>query len=119
MLKEGFLGFRMSIVKEMIKKLLEALNFIHSNNIVHCDLKPHNILFANSKCESIKLGDFGSAFFNYNNVYTYCGSRFYRSPEIILRYPIYTDRVDIWSLGCIAAELLMGKPLFPGNSDHE
>lgn len=51
-------------------------------------------------------------------MYTYVQSRFYRSPEVVLRIP-YTTKVDIWSLGCIIAELYTGEPLFPGNNEQE
>lgn len=71
----------------------------------------------------LKLVDFGSGSFRGEQVYTYVQSRFYRAPEVILRLlpppNSYTEKVDIWSLGCILAELFTGEPLFPGNNEQE
>lgn len=66
--------------------------------------------------QNIKVVDFGSGCLTSEQVYTYVQSRFYRAPEVILRVP-YTPKVDIWSLGCILAELYTGEPLFPGNNE--
>lgn len=65
----------------------------------------------------IKVIDFGSACHERQTVYTYIQSRFYRSPEVILGIP-YTSSIDMWSLGCIAVELFLGLPLFPGTSEY-
>jgi dual specificity tyrosine-phosphorylation-regulated kinase 2/3/4 len=86
--------------------------------IIHCDLKPENILLRDDTCETLKLVDYGSGCFRDEQVYTYVQSRFYRAPEVILRIP-YSEKVDIWSFGCILAELYTGEPLFPGNNEQE
>lgn len=65
----------------------------------------------------IKVIDFGSACHERQTVYTYIQSRFYRSPEVLLGLP-YTAAIDMWSLGCIAVELFLGLPLFPGTSEY-
>ena len=65
----------------------------------------------------IKVIDFGSACHEKQTVYTYIQSRFYRSPEVLLGMP-YTTAIDMWSLGCIAVELFLGLPLFPGTSEY-
>jgi serine/threonine protein kinase len=65
---------------------------------------------------SVKVIDLGSACHENQTVYTYIQSRFYRSPEVLLGLP-YTTSIDMWSLGCIAAELFLGLPLFPGSSE--
>jgi len=65
----------------------------------------------------VKVIDFGSACWGSDAVYTYVQSRFYRAPEVLLNAP-YSTKVDIWSLGCIACELFLGLPLFPGHSEH-
>jgi len=65
----------------------------------------------------IKVIDFGSACHERQTVYTYIQSRFYRSPEVLLGLP-YTSAIDMWSLGCIAVELFLGLPLFPGTSEY-
>ena len=61
--------------------------------------------------------DFGSACHERQTVYTYIQSRFYRSPEVLLGIP-YNAAIDMWSLGCIAVELFLGLPLFPGTSEY-
>lgn len=94
-------------------QILKALVFLESHNIIHCDLKPENIMLIDKAAHSLKLVDYGSGCFRSEQVYTYVQSRFYRAPEVILRIP-YSERVDIWSLGCILAELYTGEPLFPG-----
>lgn len=64
----------------------------------------------------MKIIDFGSACYEGQTIYSYIQSRFYRSPEVLLGIP-YTAAIDMWSLGCIAAELFLGLPLFPGVSE--
>ena len=86
--------------------------------IIHCDLKPENVLLASTRAAACRVIDFGSACFEGRTVYSYIQSRFYRSPEVLLGHA-YTTLVDIWSLGCIAAELFLGLPLFPGASDYD
>lgn len=66
----------------------------------------------------IKVIDFGSSCYEDERLYTYVQSRFYRSPEVILGMP-YTTQIDMWSLGCILAELVAGLPLFPGENEAE
>ncbi|GAW82920.1 mitogen-activated protein kinase 1 [Plasmodium gonderi] len=108
--------------KYIIYQLLRALKYIHSGYLLHRDIKPSNILL-NSECH-IKVGDFGlarsiSTEVNENKIPVltdYVATRWYRAPEILLGSTNYTEGVDMWSLGCIMAELLIGKPLFRGNS---
>ena len=99
-------------------QILKGLVFLEKHKIIHCDLKPENILCADAICRNLKIVDFGSGCFRDEQIYTYVQSRFYRSPEVILRIK-YTEKVDIWSLGCIMAELYTGEPLFPGNNEQE
>jgi len=85
---------------------------LHHLRIIHCDLKPENILIKSySRCE-IKVIDLGSSCFLTDNLCLYVQSRSYRAPEVILGLP-YDQRIDIWSLGCILAELYTGEVLFP------
>uniref|UniRef100_A0A8C9G7V6 Mitogen-activated protein kinase n=1 Tax=Piliocolobus tephrosceles TaxID=591936 RepID=A0A8C9G7V6_9PRIM len=108
--------------KYIIYQLLRALKYIHSGLLLHRDIKPSNILL-NSECH-IKLGDFGlarSISFEINEneapiLTDYVATRWYRAPEILLGSTNYTEGVDMWSLGCIMAELFLGKPIFRGNS---
>ncbi|SCO74767.1 mitogen-activated protein kinase 1, putative [Plasmodium vivax] len=106
----------------IIYQLLRALKYIHSGMLLHRDIKPSNILL-NSECH-IKVGDFGlarsiSTDLSENKIPVltdYVATRWYRAPEILLGSTNYTEGVDMWSLGCIMGELLLGRPLFRGNS---
>ncbi|KDP38056.1 hypothetical protein JCGZ_04699 [Jatropha curcas] len=103
-------------------QLLRALKYIHSAHVFHRDLKPKNIL-ANADCK-LKLCDFGLARVSFTNnspsaiFWTdYVATRWYRAPELCGSFSSkYTPAIDIWSIGCIFAELLTGKPLFPGKN---
>lgn len=114
----GFVGFSTDKIRDYAVQILKGLVFLEKHKIIHCDLKPENILCADAVCRSLKIVDFGSGCFRDEQIYTYVQSRFYRSPEVILRIK-YTEKVDIWSLGCILAELYTGEPLFPGNNEQE
>lgn len=90
--------------------------------MIHCDLKPENILLRkkeDNKGYHIKIIDFGSACWKNNIVYSYVQSRFYRAPEISLGIWNYDCSIDMWSFGCMIAELFTGIPLFPGESEEE
>ncbi|KAM6498234.1 CMGC/MAPK protein kinase [Amanita muscaria] len=104
-----------------VYQTLRALKSIHTADIVHRDLKPANLLL-NANCD-LKVCDFGLA----RSVKTsippgkevglmteYVATRWYRAPEIMLSFKMYTKAIDIWAVGCILAELLTGRPLFPG-----
>jgi dual specificity tyrosine-phosphorylation-regulated kinase 2/3/4 len=113
-----FQGITSSLIKRFGYQILKALSLLDSNDIIHCDLKPENILLKNPNHSLIKVIDFGSSCFGDKRLYTYIQSRFYRAPEIILGIP-YTTAIDMWSFGCILAELHTGYPLFPGESESE
>lgn len=81
-------------------------------------MKPENILLKSEQKSGIKVIDLGSACFIDSKIYTYIQSRFYRAPEIILGVP-YSYAIDMWSLGCILAELISGYPLFPGEDEKD
>ncbi|XP_037405979.1 mitogen-activated protein kinase 10-like [Triticum dicoccoides] len=102
-------------------QLLRALKYIHTANVYHRDLKPKNIL-ANSNCK-LKICDFGLARVAFNDTPTtifwtdYVATRWYRAPELCGSFfSKYTPAIDVWSIGCIFAEVLTGKPLFPGKN---
>ncbi|KIJ68002.1 hypothetical protein HYDPIDRAFT_83234 [Hydnomerulius pinastri MD-312] len=112
-----FQGLSTQLVKVFTAQLLDALTVLKDARLIHCDLKPENILLKSLQSPQIKVIDFGSACHERQTVYTYIQSRFYRSPEVILGIP-YTASIDMWSLGCIAVELFLGLPLFPGTSEY-
>ncbi|RPD59909.1 kinase-like protein [Lentinus tigrinus ALCF2SS1-6] len=112
-----FQGLSTQLVKVFTAQLLDALTVLKEARLIHCDLKPENILLKSLQSPQIKVIDFGSACHERQTVYTYIQSRFYRSPEVLLGIP-YTAAIDMWSLGCIAVELFLGLPLFPGTSEY-
>ncbi|XP_010540021.1 PREDICTED: mitogen-activated protein kinase 15-like isoform X2 [Tarenaya hassleriana] len=102
-------------------QLLRGLKYIHAANVFHRDLKPKNIL-ANADCK-LKICDFGLARVSFNDAPStifwtdYVATRWYRAPELCGSFfSKYTPAIDIWSVGCIFAEMLLGKPLFPGKN---
>mmetsp|Transcript_20172 Transcript_20172/g.28799 ORF Transcript_20172/g.28799 Transcript_20172/m.28799 type:complete len:460 (+) Transcript_20172:256-1635(+) len=104
-------------VKLYLYQLSRALSHIHSLGICHRDIKPQNLL-VNPENQQLKLCDFGSAkalVRGEPNV-SYICSRYYRAPELIFGSTDYSTAIDIWSEGCVGAELLLGQPLFPGDS---
>jgi len=102
------------LVKILFYQLCLAIEHIHSKGICHRDLTPNNVLLS-TKGE-IKMADFGSAkVLDADHVsMSYICSRYYRAPELLLGATNYTTKIDIWSAGCILAEMLMGKPIFAG-----
>eukprot|EP00908_Phaeocystis_cordata_P012370 Transcript_23352.p1 GENE.Transcript_23352~~Transcript_23352.p1 ORF type:complete len:319 (+),score=118.58 Transcript_23352:1116-2072(+) len=114
----NFQGVSLPLIRRFAIQLLSSLRFLRKQRIVHCDLKPENILLKDPGKSAIKMIDFGSSCFEETKVYTYIQSRFYRCPEVILGLP-YHCAIDMWSLGCILAELFTGYPLFPGENEVE
>lgn len=107
-----------SRVKSLMKQLMEGLAYCHSKRIMHRDLKPHNLLVDSN--DRLQLADFGLArtFTLPIREYTHeVITLWYRSPEILLGQKIYSTPSDIWSAGCIFAEMLLGGPLLAGDSE--
>jgi dual specificity tyrosine-phosphorylation-regulated kinase 2/3/4 len=115
---QKFLGFSMPIVQVICKHCADALNFAHEQGIIHCDVKPENILFTNKLRNMIRLTDFGCSVRVAKSFYTYVQSRYYRAPEVVLDIP-YGPAVDIWGLGCVLVELVTGKTLFRPEDEFE
>ncbi|XP_073787031.1 glycogen synthase kinase 3 alpha a isoform X2 [Danio rerio] len=104
-------------VKVYMYQLFRSLAYIHSQGVCHRDIKPQNLL-VDPETAVLKLCDFGSAkqlVRGEPNV-SYICSRYYRAPELIFGATDYTSNIDIWSAGCVLAELLLGQPIFPGDS---
>ncbi|KAG6388286.1 hypothetical protein SASPL_153488 [Salvia splendens] len=95
-------------------QLLRGLRYIHSAHVLHRDLKPSN-LFLNANCD-LKIGDFGLARTTSETDFMteYVVTRWYRAPELLLNCSDYTAAIDVWSVGCILAEIMTREPLFPG-----
>ncbi|CAH0033624.1 unnamed protein product [Clonostachys rhizophaga] len=102
-------------IQYFLYQIMRGLKYVHSAGVVHRDLKPSNIL-VNENCD-LKICDFGLARIQDPQMTGYVSTRYYRAPEIMLTWQKYDIEVDIWSAGCIFAEMLDGKPLFPGK-DH-
>jgi dual specificity protein kinase YAK1 len=113
-------GLKMKFVRSFSSQILDTLIILKEAGIIHCDLKPENILITPTvtTAAGVKVIDFGSACMVGKTIYSYIQSRYYRSPEVLIGYP-YTTAIDMWSLGCIAAELYIGLPLFPGASEYD
>ncbi len=149
--KRQFRGLPLGVVKTLLRQAIDGIKLLGKKNVVHCDLKPENMLMvrndaidqmiakSSSQNESeknndangeeadpaaveeeqwIKLIDFGSACFEGQTTHTYIQSRFYRSPEVLVGLP-YDSAIDMWSLGCVAAELFLGLPILPGVHEHD
>ncbi|ELP87267.1 serine/threonine protein kinase ppk15, putative [Entamoeba invadens IP1] len=109
-------GMGLTFNRQVLRQVLESLHGLSTMNIIHCDIKTENLLLIGNTAD-IKLIDFGSACFERSTLYTYIQSRHYRAIEIILGLP-YSCAIDMWSFGCVAAELFLGIPLFPGENEY-
>eukprot|EP01083_Nonionella_stella_P002154 6199_1 len=103
-----------------VYQILRGLKYIHSAGVVHRDLKPENILVNGKNC-NVKISDFGLArgVAEGSNLTEYVITRWYRAPEVMVCAKQYDVAVDVWAVGCIFAELLLRRELFPGNNHFE
>lgn len=113
-------GLSTSTVRQYLWQIISAVQFCHSRNVIHRDVKPENILV--SKEGILKLCDFGFARIVASaaagEVHTdYVATRWYRAPELLVGDTTYGKSVDVWAIGCLLAEMLTAEPLFPGDSD--
>ncbi|KAM5272363.1 cyclin-dependent kinase-like 2 isoform 2-T2 [Ctenodactylus gundi] len=111
-------GLEYQVVQKYLYQIINGIGFCHSHNIIHRDIKPENILVSQSGV--VKLCDFGFArtLAAPGEAYTdYVATRWYRAPELLVGDVKYGKAVDVWAIGCLVTEMLMGEPLFPGDSD--
>ncbi len=122
-LVESKIQFTAGQIKNIMRQILSGIAYLHSNNIIHRDIKSANILLNNKGV--VKLGDFGlartiSPIVQRNKLYSgNVVTIWYRPPELLLGMKNYDLKVDMWSIGCVFAELLMGEPIFKGNNEKE
>lgn len=108
-------------IRPVLSQVLTALLKLKQLGLIHADLKPENIMLVDPVRQPfrVKVIDFGSASHVSKAVCsTYLQSRYYRAPEIILGLP-FCEAIDMWSLGCVIAELFLGWPLYPGSSEYD
>jgi len=116
-----FCPLKLKYIRPIMQQVLTALSKLKQLGLIHADLKPENIMMVDPSRHPyrVKVIDFGSASHVSKAVpSTYLQSRYYRAPEIILGLP-FNERIDMWSLGCVAAELFLGWPLYPGASEYD
>ncbi|KAL3469865.1 kinase-like domain-containing protein [Aspergillus californicus] len=107
-------------IKSFMHQLMKGIAFCHENRVLHRDLKPQNLLI--NKKGQLKLGDFGLARAFGIPVNTFSNevvTLWYRAPDVLLGSRTYNTSIDIWSAGCIMAELYTGRPLFPGTTNED
>lgn len=110
--------FSDSQIRSYTFQIFQGLAGIHEAGIVHCDIKPENILVTNASRNIIKIIDFGSGCFTGYQTYTYVQSRFFRAPEVVLGIK-YGPPIDVWSTAMVIIEIMVGHPLFECENEHE
>uniref|UniRef100_A0A3B4ZXI3 non-specific serine/threonine protein kinase n=1 Tax=Stegastes partitus TaxID=144197 RepID=A0A3B4ZXI3_9TELE len=111
----------LKVIRPVLQQVATALKKLKSMGLIHADLKPENIMLVDPVRQPyrVKVIDFGSASHVSKAVCsTYLQSRYYRAPEIILGLP-FCEAIDMWSLGCVIAELFLGWPLYPGALEYD
>jgi len=103
-------------LSHITRQCLIALKFVHELGLMHCDIKPENILLGSYSRALVKVIDFGSSSFVTDRQSSYIQSRSYRAPEVILGLP-YGGQIDMWSLGCVLAEMYTGEVTFQNDSE--
>lgn len=128
--------FSLPTLKSILSQILSGISHIHNHKFFHRDIKPENILISPSsryyhkewlKSENfkdnyiVKIADYGLArhIMNKSDYTAYVSTRWYRSPEILLRQGNYSTPLDIWAFGCVAVEVAIFKPLFPGSDEMD
>ena len=119
LLQEHPQGLDSNLIRHLIYQLCKAIKYLHSQNIIHRDVKPENLLITDNM--ELKLCDFGFARLISGSctekLTDYVATRWYRAPELLLTQGEYGKEVDYWAIGCIMGELVDGNPLFPGENE--
>jgi len=117
---ENFAGVSLKLVRKFAVQILNTLSLLATSHVrlIHCDLKPENIMVVKHNQTKVNVIDFGSSCFGEEHGSTYVQSRFYRSPEVLLGIP-YGTQIDVWSFGCIMFEMHTGRPLFTGKDAED
>lgn len=113
-------ALRPELIRSFMYQLLKGIDFCHKNKVLHRDLKPQNLLI--NHLGKLKLGDFGLARAFGIPVNTFSNevvTLWYRAPDVLLGSRTYNTSIDIWSAGCIMAEMYTGRPLFPGTTNED
>lgn len=111
-------GLEANLINVLVYKIIKCLQYLHSKNIIHRDVKPENILLSGDY-QILKICDFGFARFMPEKEYDlteYVATRWYRSPELLVGEP-YGKAADLWAVGCMIGELVDGQPMFPGDDE--
>ncbi|ODV85409.1 hypothetical protein CANARDRAFT_187393, partial [[Candida] arabinofermentans NRRL YB-2248] len=115
----NFKGTGLSLVKSFARDIFSGLSYIHQQGIIHCDLKPENLMLSHVDSKfTVKIIDFGSSCRFKELGYSYLQSRFYRAPEVTLGAR-YDRKIDVWSVGTILVELFTGIPMFQVGDEYE
>merc|ERR1719189_997498 len=110
-------------VQFFLYQILRGMKYVHSAQVIHRDLKPRSLL-VNSSCD-LKICDFGLARMRFSDsewacpMTEYVCTRWYRAPEVLCSWADYSGAIDMWSIGCIFAEMYLRKPIFPGTTTQE
>jgi len=116
---ESKIKFDVPQIKCLMMQLLEGIKYLHAQHIIHRDIKGANLLLNNKGL--LKIADFGLARVYMPNLPATprVVTLWYRAPELLLGMKTYNETLDLWSAGCFFAELLTGKPMFPGQNEIE
>jgi dual specificity tyrosine-phosphorylation-regulated kinase 2/3/4 len=115
--RNNFQGISLRLIHKYANGILQCLDALYKNKIIHCDIKPENILLQPG-LKGVKVIDFGSSCYENKRLFTYIQSRFYRAPEVTLGIE-YGLPIDMWSFGCVMVELFTGRPLLPGDDEYD
>ncbi|KAM4696307.1 dual specificity tyrosine-phosphorylation-regulated kinase 2-like [Rhinophrynus dorsalis] len=118
LVENRFQGFSLSVVAKLAVDILQCLEGLQKNRITHCDLKLDNIVSKREGSHGVKVIDFGISMDDVHGFHPIIGTRYYRAPEVMLGHK-YGMPIDMWSFGCILAELLTGCALFPGEDQED